>query len=114
MRGEAAGRLPLGDVVVDFFARHIVARDGRSVHLTPKEFNLLGYLVAHANQVVSDRELLQAVWGPEYGTEHERLHVAVRQLRKKIEAEPSHPVFLLTVAHVGYQLSLPGWIDATP
>ena len=77
------------------------------MRLTPKEFNLLGYMVVHANQVLSDRELLQAVWGPDYGTEHERLHVLVNQLRKKIEVRPSSPQYLLTVSRVGYQLCLP-------
>ena len=60
-----------------------------SVRLTPKEFDLLRYLVAHANKVVSHRELLQAVWGPDYGDQVDYLRVVVNQLRKKIEAKPS-------------------------
>jgi two-component system KDP operon response regulator KdpE len=59
--------------------------------------------------VLSDRELLQDVWGPEYGTEYERLRVVVNQLRKKIEPTPSRPVILVTVARVGYQLFLEEW-----
>jgi len=106
MDGDSGGRLSLGEIVVDLIGRY-VARPGASVRLTPKEFNLLGYLATHANQVLSDRELLQAAWGPEYGTEYGRLRVVVRQLRKKIEVRPSHPMFLLTVPRVGYQLSLP-------
>ena len=56
------------------------------MRLTPKEFDLLRYLVAHANKVVSHRQMLQAVWGPDYGDEVDYLRVVVNQLRKKIEA----------------------------
>jgi DNA-binding response OmpR family regulator len=107
MDGPPPWRLSLGDVVIDFRTRHVISRGGRSVRLTPKEFNLLGYMVINANKVLTDRELLQAVWGPEFGTEHERLHVVIRQLRKKIEACPSCPANLVTVPRVGYQLRLP-------
>ena len=110
--GRARQRVPLGDVVIDFGTRRVITRRGDGVPLTPKEFNLLGYLVAHANTVLSDRELLQAAWGPECGIEHDRLRVVVRQLRKKIEVEPSRPVHLRTVSHVGYQLDVPRWTGA--
>ena len=59
-----------------------------SVRLTPKEFDLLRYLVAHANKAVTHRELLQAVWGPDYGDQVDYLRVVVNQLRKKIETNP--------------------------
>jgi two-component system KDP operon response regulator KdpE len=104
-QGPAAGRLTLGAVDIDFDARQVIAR-GRRVRLTPKEFDLLRYLVAHANKVVSHRQMLQAVWGPDYGDEVDYLRVVVNQLRKKIEAQPSRPVFLLTEPWVGYRLSL--------
>jgi two-component system KDP operon response regulator KdpE len=106
MDGQSGGRLSLGNIVVDFIARQ-VAKAGRSVRLTPKEFNVLAYLAAHPNRVLSDRELLQAARGPQYGIECGRLRVVMWQLRKKIEVRPSHPMFLLTVPRVGYQLSLP-------
>jgi two-component system KDP operon response regulator KdpE len=77
------------------------------VRLTPKEFDLLRHLIAHANKVVSHRELLQAVWGPDYGDQVDHLRVVVNQLRKKIEAQPSKPVHLLTEPWVGYRFSLP-------
>jgi two-component system KDP operon response regulator KdpE len=80
---------------------------GQRVRLTPKEFELLRYLVMHANKVVSHRELLQAVWGPDYGDQVDYLRVFVNQLRKKIEKIPSTPVFLLTEPWVGYRLQLP-------
>jgi two-component system, OmpR family, KDP operon response regulator KdpE len=100
------GRLKLGAAEVDFDTRQVLVR-GRHVRLTPKEFELLRYLVAHANKVLSHRELLQAVWGPDYGDQVEYLRVFMNQLRKKIEANPSNPMFLLTEPWVGYRLQLP-------
>ena len=104
--GPASGRLSLAAVEIDFDARR-VTRGRRQVRLTPKEFDLLRYLVAHANKVVTHRELLQAVWGPDYGDEVDHLRVIVNQLRKKIEAQPSKPTQLLTEPWVGYRLVLP-------
>ena len=101
------GRLAIGSVEVDFDTRQVTAR-GRRVRLTPKEFELLRYLVAHANKVLSHRELLQAVWGPDYGDQVDYLRVFVNQLRKKIEANPSTPAYLLTEPWVGYRLQLAG------
>ena len=100
------GRLALGAVEVDFDTREVTS-SGRRVRLTPKEFELLRYLVAHANKVISHRELLQAVWGPDYGDQVDYLRVFINQLRKKIEAKPSNPVVLLTEPWVGYRLHLP-------
>jgi two-component system KDP operon response regulator KdpE len=103
---EPSGRVFLGSVEVDFDARQVTA-PGRKVRLTPKEFELLRYMVAHANKTISHRELLQAVWGPDYGDQVDYLRVFVNQLRKKIELKPSSPVFLLTEPWVGYRLSVP-------
>jgi len=100
------GRVKLGPVEVDFDSRQISA-PGRKLRLTPKEFELLRYLVGHANKTISHRELLQAVWGPDYGDQVDYLRVFVNQLRKKIEPKPSSPVFLLTEPWVGYRLQLP-------
>jgi len=101
------GRLAIGSVEVDFDTRQVSSR-GRRVRLTPKEFELLRYLVAHANKVLTHRELLQAVWGPDYGDQVDYLRVFVNQLRKKIEANPSSPTHLLTEPWVGYRLQLSG------
>jgi two-component system KDP operon response regulator KdpE len=101
-----SGRLTLGPVEVDFETRE-VTRDGRRVRLTPKEFEILRYLLGHANTVVSHRELLQAVWGPDYGDQVDYLRVFINQLRKKVEKTPSAPVFILTEPWVGYRLHLP-------
>jgi len=86
-------------------ARRVTAR-GRHLRLTPKEFELLRYFVTHANKVLSHRELLQAVWGPDYGDQVDYLRVFVNQLRKKIEANPSTPTLLLTEPWVGYRLQM--------
>jgi hypothetical protein len=61
----------------------------------------------HANRVLRHREILQAVWGPDSGDDVEALRVVVNQLRKKIEVQPSKPVYLVTVPWVGYRLCLP-------
>jgi len=98
--------MKLGSVEVDFDTRRVMSR-GRQVRLTPKEFELLRYFVMHANKVLSHRELLQAVWGPDYGDQVDYLRVFVNQLRKKIEADPSNPAILLTEPWVGYRLQLP-------
>jgi two-component system, OmpR family, KDP operon response regulator KdpE len=103
--GGAASRLRLGQVEIDFDARQVHAGD-RHVRLTPKELDVLRYLAAHANKTVTHRELLQAVWGPDYGDEVDYLRVVMNQLRKKIEAHPARPVYLLTEPWVGYRLAV--------
>jgi two-component system KDP operon response regulator KdpE len=100
------GRLTLGAAEIDFDTRQVAMR-GQSVRLTPKEFDLLSYMVAHANKTLSHRELLQSVWGPDYGDQVDYLRVVVNQLRKKIEAKPSSPAYLLTEPWVGYRLHMP-------
>jgi two-component system KDP operon response regulator KdpE len=107
-----SGRLTLGGVEIDFETRE-VTRDGRRVRLTPKEFELLRYMAGHPNTVISHRELLQAVWGPDYGDQVDYLRVFINQLRKKIEKTPSAPVFILTEPWVGYRLHLPEAAVAT-
>ena len=103
---SAPQRISLKDVEVDFLSRQVTVR-GRNVRLTPKEFDLLRYLATHPNNVIAHRELLQAVWGPDYGDEVEYLRVFVNQLRKKIEPQPAKPRYLLTEPWVGYRLNLP-------
>ena len=93
-------------LVIDFAERTVTA-GGRKVRLTPKEFDLLHYLATHPNKVITHRELLQSVWGPDYGEETEYLRVFVNQLRKKIEPQPAKPKYLLTEPWVGYRFSLP-------
>jgi len=80
----------------------------RKARLTPKEFDLLQYMVAHPNVPILHTKLLQSVWGADYGDEVEYLRVFVNQLRKKIEKDPSNPKYLLTEPWVGYRFQLPG------
>jgi len=89
---------------IDFAARRVRVR-GNDVRLTPKEFELLRYLVLHAGKPVTHRELLQNVWGPDYGDEPEYLRVFVNQLRKKIEANPARPKLIVTEPWVGYRFA---------
>src|SRR5512135_2149330 len=89
---------------VDFDARLVRVR-GKVVRLTPKEFELLRYLVSHAGRPVSHRELLQAVWGPDYGDQTSYLRVFVTHLRKKIEPDPAKPTHILTEPWVGYRFN---------
>lgn len=91
---------------IDFQARTVMVR-GRSIHLTPKEFELLRLLVANQGKPLSHRRLLQSVWGPDYGDEAEYLRVTINQLRKKIEAHPSRPKYILTEPWVGYRFQPP-------
>lgn len=79
---------------------------GQSVRLTPKEFDLLHYLVSNPNVPIPHTKLLQAVWGPDYGDQVEYLRVFVNQLRKKIEPDPAKPRFILTEPWVGYRFQL--------
>ncbi len=95
-----------GELEIDFEARLVRLR-GRTVRLTPKEFDLLHFLVSNPNKAVAHRKLLQTVWGPDYGDEVEYLRVFVNSLRKKIEPEPAKPRYLLTEPWVGYRFVLP-------
>jgi len=94
------------DVVeINFTTRRVVAGN-REVRLTPKEFDLLQYLVAHPNVPIPHTRLLQSVWGPDYGDQVEYLRVFVNQLRKKIEVQPSKPAYIMTEPWVGYRFNL--------
>jgi two-component system KDP operon response regulator KdpE len=98
-------QLELGDIKIDFEARRIIA-ENKQTRLTTKEFDLLFYLAAHANKTITHKELLKEIWGPDYGGEQEYLRVFVNRLRKKIEAYPASPKYLLTEPWVGYRLEL--------
>ena len=74
----------------------------QDVRLTRTEFDLLYQLMLHAGKVLTHRSLLRAVWGPEYGEEADYLRVYIRQLRRKVEAEPSRPRYILTEPGIGY------------
>jgi len=94
------------DLEIDFDLRRIRVK-GKVVRLTPKEFDLLRYLVLQSGRPVPHRELLQAVWGPDYGEESDYLRVFVNHLRKKIEPNPAKPKYVITEPWVGYRFAMP-------
>jgi len=106
--GEVAGspRLELGEIVIDLADRR-VERNGEAVHLTPIEFELVRTLARHHGRLVTHRQLLQEVWGPEYGAETHYLRVHVAHIRSKLEADASRPHYLITEPGVGYRLRDP-------
>ena len=96
----------LGAIEVNLATRRVISRTGE-VRLTPKEFDLLRYLMSNPNVPIPHGRLLQAVWGPDYGDQVEYLRVFINQLRKKIEPDPAHPRYILTEPWVGYRFALP-------
>jgi len=101
---SAPSRLRVGELTIDFTAR-TVSRGGITAHLTPKELDLLRHLTQHANQAVPHRELLQAVWGPDYGDQVDYLRVFIKTLRKKIEPNPDRPRYITTEPWIGYRFN---------
>jgi two-component system KDP operon response regulator KdpE len=99
--GESGQRIVRGELVADL-ERHVVTLRGRRLELTPTEFELLVLLMQQAGRVLGHRQILQHVWGPEYGQELEYLRVYVGRLRQKIEDDPVHPRYLRTERGVGY------------
>src|SRR5205809_1292352 len=96
--------LEAGDFRIQFDERKLTIRD-KEVHLTPKEYDLLVYLLRHPGKVLTHRVLLGAVWGGDYTEQNEYLRVFVGQLRKKIEPDPSKPRFILTEPWIGYRFN---------
>ena len=86
------------------FATLTATRAGSPVHLTPTEWRLLGELARHRGRVVTQADLLRAVWGPGYGRESNYLRVYGNQLRRKLEADPSRPRHIITEPGIGYRL----------
>lgn len=103
--GGAEARFRFGDVDVDLVAR-TVRRAGEPVHLTPIEFRLLALLIRNAGRVLTHRQILREVWGPNY-VEHEHyVRVHMGHLRQKLEAMPAQPRYLVTETAVGYRLAV--------
>lgn len=91
-----------GDITIDL-VRRTVTRNGNAVHLTPIEYKLLTTLARHAGLVVTQRQLLREVWGPGHAEDSTNLRMFVRQLRQKLEQDPTQPKHLLTEVGVGYR-----------
>ena len=104
--GDALPSFISKNLTIDFETREVTVGN-RAVHLTPKEYDVLKHLVANQGKPLTHRRLLQAVWGPDYGDETESLRVVINQLRKKLEADPAHPKYILTEPWVGYRFQPP-------
>jgi two-component system KDP operon response regulator KdpE len=105
-RGGAATSnvIHVGDIILDPDSRS-VTRNGVLLKLTRTEFELLHYMMGNLGKVMTHRELLQHVWGAEYGNEVEYLRIYIRRLRQKIESDPLNPRHLLTEYGVGYRFA---------
>ncbi|MGV7209444.1 two-component system response regulator KdpE [Oxalobacteraceae bacterium A2-2] len=103
---DRAGVVRFGDIEVDVQGRR-VTRKGEHVHLTPTEYRLLSVLVANAGRVMTNPQLLRAVWGPSQSENGHYLRIYMGHLRHKLEDDPAQPRYLLTETAVGYRLQLP-------
>ncbi len=105
--------LTLGVLSIDY-AQHLVTMAGRKVALTPTEYRLLAFLAHSAGQVVPQERLLEHAWGSAYVGEYHLLQVNINRLRRKLEADPAHPRYLLSEPGVGYVLATPKPTQAGP
>ncbi|HYX46153.1 MAG TPA: response regulator transcription factor [Sphingomicrobium sp.] len=102
--GEVGAVLQLDGLEIDLLARR-VRRNGHDIHLTPKEYAVLAELAKHPGRVITHSQLLRAAWGPAHEQNVEYLRVVARELRKKIEIDPSRPRIVKTEPAVGYRLA---------
>lgn len=102
----AASVFTADDLEIDL-SKHVVKRHGKVIKLTRTEYELLAFLVTNCGKVLTHKELLHNVWGPEYGEESEYVRVFINQLRRKIEDDPSNPLFILTEPRIGYRFVKP-------
>lgn len=99
---EAAAVVDTGEFTVNLFAKK-VSRAGRDVRLTPTEWQLLEILICNPGRLVTQRRLLQDVWGPAHSQKSHYLRVYMAQLRRKLEPDPAHPRYLITEPGMGYR-----------
>jgi two-component system KDP operon response regulator KdpE len=105
--GAEKKTITIGEIELDV-ERRIVRKGAQVLRFTPKEFDLLHYLMAHAGLPLTHAKLLHAVWGAEYGGELEYLRTFVYHLRQKLEEDPATPRYLLTEPYLGYRFRDPG------
>jgi len=103
-RPNEAAPLKVGDLELDP-ARRLVTKAGAEIRLTPKEFEMLRFLMSHASLPITHARILKEVWGPDYGSELEYLRTFIRQLRKKLGDDASAPKYLLTEPQIGYRFA---------
>ena len=106
MDTEVSGLIQAGDLKMDI-ERRLLWKGEEEIRLSPKEFDLLSFLMKNQGVPLTHLKLLHAIWGPEYGSELEYLRTYVRMLRKKIEADPARPEYILTEPWVGYRFRNP-------
>jgi two-component system KDP operon response regulator KdpE len=107
-RSDEEGRqIVLQDRAIDLKSYEVRGPGSRVSHLTPKEFLLLQFLVAHPNKAFTHQRLAQTVWQRDGGGEVEYLRIVIRQLRRKLEPDPDNPRYILTERFVGYRFELP-------
>jgi two-component system KDP operon response regulator KdpE len=99
---ERVGSAQYGEFSIDYDRRRVM-RDGEEIRLTPKEFDLLALLARHRGRILTHRGILRSIWGPHATGQMDALWVLVRQVRRKIEPDPSHPRYLLSERWVGYR-----------
>lgn len=99
---ESTPRVSFGDIEVDL-SRHSVTRNGNTIHLTPTEYRLLGVLLANSGKIMSQRRLMQEVWGPNHTESAHYLRIYMSHLRQKLELDPTQPLHLLTETGIGYR-----------
>jgi two-component system KDP operon response regulator KdpE len=102
----------LADRMIDLRSRKVTSHEGRVEHLTPKEFRVLTYLLAHAGQPRTHQNLARTVWNKNADGEVEYVRIVIRQLRRKLEPDPEHPRYILTERAIGYRLRLPNSVSA--
>src|SRR5580658_6948485 len=100
-----ADTIRFGNVEIRVAARRVIV-DQKEVRLTPKEFDLLRFLISNDDVALPHERILQAVWGPDYGSEVQYLRVFIKQLRKKLEPEPGRPRYILTEPWLGYRFRM--------
>ncbi|MCD6035555.1 MAG: two component transcriptional regulator, winged helix family [Rickettsiales bacterium] len=98
--------LAAGGIVIDFI-RHEVTVRGTRVDFSPKEYELLSYLIRHQGKMLTHRQLLKAVWGDAHAEDKQYLRVYIMQVRQKIEADPENPEYIITEAGIGYRFDAP-------
>jgi two-component system KDP operon response regulator KdpE len=103
--GASGTALEAGDIVMDLLRRTVTVR-GEAVALTPREYDLLKFLLTHRGRVLTHTVILREVWGSEYVAETQYLRNVVLSLRRKVEAEPSRPGVIVTEPGVGYRVQV--------
>jgi two-component system, OmpR family, KDP operon response regulator KdpE len=110
---KTSGPIRVGPLVLDIDARQ-AWKDGVDLDLTPREFDVLSFMMQNAGKVVTHRLLLGQIWGPEYRDETQYLRVFINRLRHKVEDDRSHPRFLVTEPGVGYRMVPPPAVEDSP